>query len=140
MWAWLFSTKAGRSVLLAGVVAATATACWFGFKTHFINEGYSKCKSEWNASIAKANEKTVKEQNKRDEVSSDVSQDTRAKNQEDTKAVDRQADKTKETVNDVYDKPPRTQPVAYGSCVHPVDQRVQDEFERSYREANAPAR
>ena len=134
--AWLFGTKLGRSVLLASVIATTVLVTYQVVE----QKGYDRCKAEWNAAIADANVKTIDEQNERDAKSSDITQGARASNEENIQAIDEKADKSKETVNDVYDQPPRTQPVAYGSCVHPVDDRVQQEIERGYREANAASR
>lgn len=134
--AWLFGTKLGRSVLLASVIATTVLVTYQVVE----QKGYDRCKAEWNAAIADANVKTIDEQNERDEKSSDITQGARASNEENIQAIDEKADKSKETVNDVYDQPPRTQPVAYGSCVHPVDDRVQQEIERGYRQANPSAR
>lgn len=134
--AWLFGTKLGRTVLLVGVIALTAFVTFKVVDQH----GYNRCKAEWDLSIADANVKAIDEQNKRDEKSSDITQDTRASNQENVQAIDTKADKSKEVVNDVYDKPPRTKPIAYGSCVHPVDDSVQHEIESAYRQANPAAR
>lgn len=134
--AWLFGTKLGRAVLLAATIAITAFVTFKLVDQH----GYNRCKAEWNLSIAGANVKTIDDQNKRDSKSSGITQDARASNQENVQAVDKAAEKSEGVINDVYDKPPRTQPVAYGSCVHPVDDRVQDEFESGYRQANPPAR
>lgn len=134
--AWLFGTKLGRAVLLLSTIAITVVI------TYNIVEqrGYDRCKAEWDRSIADANVKVIDEQNERDAKSSDISQDARASNQTNVQAIDKQAEKSEEVVNDVYDQPPRTKPLAYGSCVHPVDDRVQQEIERGYRQANPAAR
>lgn len=133
---WLFGTKLGRTVLLLGTIAITVVITYNVVE----QKGYDRCKREWDASIADANVKVIDEQNERDAKSSDITQDARASNQTNTQAIDKQAAKSEEVVNDVYDKPPRTKPVTYGSCVHPVDDRVQDEIERGYRQANPAAR
>lgn len=133
---WLFGTKLGRTVLMFGTIAITVIITYNVVE----QRGYDRCKREWDRSIADANVKVIDEQNKRDATSSGITQGTRASNEENVQAVDTAAEKSEGVINDVYDKPPRTQPIAYGSCVHPVDQRVQDEFERGYHQANPSAR
>jgi hypothetical protein len=133
---FFLNTRIGQAIVLAAAILAAVAI------TYNIVEqrGYDRCKAEWNAAIANANVETINDQNERDEISSDVSQDTRAKNEKDTADINNNRDQAKEVTDDVYSKPPTTAPVQYGSCVHPVDDRVQDRFDAGYREANAPAR
>jgi hypothetical protein len=133
---WFVNTRLGQSVVLAAAIVAAVAITYNVVE----QKGYNRCKAEWDLAIANAGNEAANAENERDAESSGITQDARASNEDNIAAVDKTAEKSTEVVNDVYDAPPRTQPVAYGSCVHPVDPRVQDEIERGFRQANPAAR
>lgn len=130
--AWLFGTKVGRAVLLSSVVLA----CWWGFSSHYRRVGYDKCQAEHAAAVAKANEEQARKNAKNDRKSAAVGQTAASAGNKVVSTADTNSNKTKETITDVYSEKPSTAPVAYGSCVHPVDQRVQDGIDAAVRRAN----
>ena len=130
MWAtaikWLFGTAMGRGVLLGGSIAIGMALGWYAFSTHYYNEGVADCQSgritDTNAANVAQGERNI-EANK---TSSEIAKEADAEAAKVAKDVEQSKADSKETVHEVYKKPPVTAPVAIGSCVHPLDERVQD--------------
>ena len=143
MWAtaikWLFGTAMGRGVLLGGSIAIGMAIGWYAFSTHYYNEGVADCQSgritDTNAANVAQGEKNI-DQNK---TSSEIAKETDAEAAKVIDDAEKAKQESKETVHDVYKKPPVTAPVAVGSCVHPLDERVQDRISKA-RAAAAKAR
>jgi hypothetical protein len=134
--AWLFGTKTGRTVLLCGAVAAGAAASWYAFSSHYDAQGYARCQSEHAAALNKANAKQDRENIERAKTGSQIGQEAAGNAQNVIHDADAAATTTKEDIHNVYKKPVATAPVALGSCVHPLDPRVQKRIDRAVSEAN----
>lgn len=135
---WLFGTAMGRGVLLGGSIAIGLALGWWLFSSHYDSQGYQRCKNEQAEAVAKANAEQAAKNAANDAASAEVGQQTDDAASTVVRGADDNAASTKETIEDVYAKPPATAPVALGSCVHPVDQRVQDDIDAAVRRANAP--
>jgi hypothetical protein len=133
---WLFGTAMGRGVLLGGSISIGIAAGWYLFSSHYETKGYEKCQSEQLEAIAKGNVKQANENAEKDKLGSEIAQEALDDAAGVVKEADNNAISTKEDIKDVYKKPPATAPVSFGSCVHPVDQRVQDRIDRAVRQAN----
>ena len=126
MWAaaikWLFGTAMGRGVMLGASLMIGAGVSWWLFSDHYYDKGVASCQAgratDTNAANVAQGEKNIAS----NQTSSDIG-----------KAADAEAAKnnSKETIHDVYKKPPVTAPVAVGSCVHPLDERVQDQISKA---------
>lgn len=133
--AWLLGTATGRGVLIGGSITIGLAGGWWLFSSHYEKAGYEKCQAEHLAAQNKANEEQAQKNADNNQVSSEVGRDTSDNtttviNESDTKTAD-----AKETIRYVYRDPPRTAPVALGSCVHPVDDRVQQRIDEAVRRA-----
>ena len=141
MWAkaiaWLFGTPMGRGVTLAGSIAIGLALGWWGFSSHYEQQGYARCQAEHLKQQNDANVDQAKKNVENDKTSAAVGQQTADAAGKVIKDTDRDTNKTKENIEHVYEKPPATAPVALGSCVHPVDKRVQDALDDARRQANA---
>lgn len=135
---WLFNTPMGRGVTLAGSIAIGLAVGWWAFSSHYEQAGYERCQGEHAKALADANANQANKNAANDRTSAEVGQQTADAASKVVKDTDRDTNKTKETIDHVYEKPPTTAPVALGSCVHPVDQRVQDAIDRAVRQANSP--
>lgn len=134
---WLFGTAMGRGVLLGGSISIGLALGWWLFSSHYDSQGYQRCKSEQAEAVAKANAEQAEKNAANDAASAEVGQQTADAGNKVVRDADDNAASTKETIEDVYSKPPTTAPVALGSCAHPVDQRVQDDIDAAVRRANA---
>jgi len=141
MWAkaiaWLFGTPMGRGVTLAGSIAIGLAVGWWGFSSHYEQVGYDKCQAEHLAKENKANVDQAKTNAENDKTSAAVGQQTADAGSKVIKDTDRDTNKSRENIEHAYAKPSVTAPVAFGSCVHPVDKRVQDTIDNAVRQANA---
>lgn len=131
--AWMFGTKIGRAVTLAAVILL----CWWAFSSHYEKVGYDKCQAEHALAVANANVKQAAKNAANDALSAGIGQKSAKAADKAVAAVDKQTTKTKENTDRVYSKPPTTAPIALGSCVHPVDDSVQDDIDRAVDRANA---
>ena len=131
--AWMFGTKLGRAVTLAAVILI----CWWAFSSHYEQEGYNRCQREHAAAVARANIDQARQNTANDKTSAGIGQKAATAADKAVAAVDKQTTKTKENTDRVYSKPPTTAPIALGSCVHPLDDSVQDDIDRAVDRANA---
>jgi hypothetical protein len=130
---FLLNTRLGQALILLAVLGLA----WWGFSRHYYNAGYEARTAVYAAEQAKANVDLIARERARDATSSEISKHTdktAAAAVADTQAA---TAATKEVIHVVYRDRPTTQPVSPGSCVHPVDSRVQDRIDRAVREANA---
>jgi len=132
---WLFGTRIGRIFFTAFIVAW----CWYGFSSYYYRQGVKDCQAQrlddTNAANVEQGNKNIdsnkigSEIGKRsDEAGAKVATEAEASNQQ-----------SKEIVHVVYKNPPVTAPIAVGSCVHPLDERVQSRISEA-RAAAAEAR
>lgn len=133
---WLFGTAMGRGVLLGGSITIGLALGWWLFSSHYESQGYQRCKNEQTKALNKANAEQAKKNAENDAASAEVGRQTADAANTVVSGADSNTAETKETIEDVYTKPPTTAPLALGSCVHPVDQRVQDDIDAAVRRAN----
>ena len=133
---WLFGTAMGRGVLLGGSITIGLGLGWWLFSSHYDAKGYQRCKSEQIEALNNANVEQAKKNAASAKVSAEVGQQTADAANTVVRDADDRTASTKETIEDVYAKPPTTAPLALGTCVHPVDQRVQDDIDAAVRRAN----
>lgn len=129
---WLINSRIGQSILLALACLLTA---YVAYRWAY-NNGKHDCEASVAAQQADANIQVHDEGVKRDATSSDISKDTTEKATETVAKIDTTTGKQTEVIRYVYRDRPRTTPVAPGSCVHPVDDRVQEVFDQAVHRAN----
>lgn len=143
MWAtaiaWLIGTKAGRSVALALALLVGVLLSWWAFSSHYYDQGYAACQSGRATDTNAANVAQGEQNIANNKTSSELAKEADAEAIRVVEDAEKAKTESKETVSDVYKKPPVTAPVAIGSCVHPVDDRVQDRISKA-RAAAAKAR
>lgn len=125
MWTWLLTTKVGRSVAATALVAITLAASWYFFSTHYYDAGYAAREAEYLRDQNKANVDQGKKNIDNNATSGKIAKESSAEARDALAKIDEAKTKSKESTHEVYKKPPVTAPVALGSCVHPVDDRVQ---------------
>ena len=135
MWStaikWLFGTSMGRGVLLGCSLMVGAGASWWLFSDHYYEKGKTDCQLAQLRDTNLANVAQGERNAANNATSSQIGQESaKAGNAAVDDAV-KAAETSKEKVDVVYRDPPATAPVAYGSCVHPVDDRVQQQFEQA---------
>lgn len=143
MWAkaiaWLFGTSMGRGVLLGASMSIGAVASWYVFKTHYYDAGFQACQlgraTDTNAANVAQGETNIAN----NQTSSEIGKTADAEAAKVAADAEAAKNDSKETIHDVYKKPPVTAPVAVGSCVHPLDERVQDRI-KAARAAAVEAR
>ena len=135
MWStaikWLFGTSMGRGVLLGCSLMVGAGVSWWLFSGHYYEKGKTDCQLAQLRDTNLANVAQGERNAANNATSSQIGQESaKAGNAAVDDAV-KAAETSKEKVDVVYRDPPATAPVAYGSCVHPVDDRVQQQFEQA---------
>jgi len=138
MIAFMLGTRTGQTITLALVIALTVGASWWAFSAHYMGVGYAKCQGEYAAALAQANADQAAKNAENDRTSAEIGNQAADDAADVAEKADAGEAGAKEIVDDVYSKPAQTAPVALGSCVHPVDQRVQDAIDAAVRRANAP--
>lgn len=129
--AWLFGTHMGRGVLLGGSLAIGAGLSWWGFSDHYYEKGKTDCQLARAVGTNAANVAQGEQNAANNQVSSMIGQEAAKAGAAAVEAAQNATNSGKEKVDVVYRDAPATAPVALGSCVHPVDVRVQDEFEKA---------
>ena len=137
---WLLGTATGRGVLIGGGIMIGMVIGWYAFSSHYETEGYNKCKAEYADAQAKADAAQATKNAANDAASSDITKGTTKAGEQVVAAADKANTEAKKEIEYVYRDPPQTAPVAFGSCVHPVDNRVQQEIGEAVRSANRPGR
>ena len=139
-WKWLLGTATGRGVLIGGAISIGMALGWYVFSSHYEKEGYAKCKAEYAEAQAKADAEQARKNAANDAASSDITKGTTKAGEQVVAAADKANTEAKKEIEYVYRDPPQTAPVAFGSCVHPVDNRVQQEIGEAVRSANGTSR
>lgn len=130
--AWLFNTKLGQALVALIIIAL----CWWGFSSHYDNIGYQRCQTEQAAAVAKANVDQAKKNDERNTAASEIAKDATEAATEVTTQADTTSAKTIEVIRYVYRDRPTSAPVAFGSCAHPLDDRVQRRLDEAVNRAN----
>ncbi len=143
MWAsivkFLFATPIGRGVLIGGGISIGIAAGWWLFSSHYEGRGYARCQSEHLAAAVSAAAGQARKNAENNQISSQVGKDTADAVSTTIAKADENTGRAKETITDVYRDPPKTAPVVLGSCVHPVDPRVQERIDAAVsRTTRAP--
>ena len=122
----LFGTAMGRGVMLGASLMIGAGVSWWLFSDHYYDKGVAACQlgraTDTNAANVAQGETNIANNRKASEIGKAADEEA-AKVAADAEQA---KNESKETIHDVYKKPPVTAPVAVGSCVHPLDERVQD--------------
>lgn len=130
MWAaaikWLFGTSMGRGVLLGSSIMIGAGLSWWLFSDHYYDQGVAACEAGRLGDTNAANVAQGEANITNNQTSSQIAKETDAEAAKVVADAEQAKSDSKETTHEVYKKPPVTAPVAIGSCVHPVDERVQD--------------
>lgn len=138
--AWAFGTPMGRGFTLATALAIGVFVSWYAFSSHYEAAGYAKCQAEHTDVLNKANVDQANKNAKNDKTSSQIAKDAGTAAADVIWGADNHAQEAKKEIHDVYEKPPVTAPVSLGSCVHPVDERVQERIDKALDRANAAGR
>lgn len=136
MLKWLFGTAMGRGVLLGGSITIGLAGGWFLFSSHYDNAGYQRCKGEQASALAEANAERARNNIEAGKTAGTIGRETSDAVSNIVKDANNNTTTDKETVDEIYRQPPKTAPVAIGSCVHPVDDRVQERIDRSVSRSN----
>lgn len=135
MWstaiAWLFGTQMGRGVLLGGSLMIGAGISWWAFSDHYYQKGITDCQLAREKDANKANVAQGEKNIANNQVASAIGQDAAKAGAAAIETANTKVETGKEKIHVIYRDPPVTAPVALGSCVHPVDDRVQDDFEQA---------
>lgn len=131
---FIFGTAIGRTLLVVGLVAG----CWWAFSSHYIEQGKIECRAEYAEAQNKANADQIDENNRKEQAGNEIAKDADQAAEELVKETDHDVVSTKEEIRDVYKAPPATAPIALDSCVHPLDERVQERIDGAVRQANNP--
>ena len=128
---WLFGTAMGRGVMLGASLMIGAGVSWWLFSDHYYDKGVAACQlgraTDTNAANVAQGEKNIAD----NQTSSDIGKAADAEAAKVAADAEEAKNDSKETIHDVYKKPPVTAPVAVGSCVHPLDERVQDRISKA---------
>lgn len=134
--AWFLNTSFGRTVLLSTVIAITAGTCWWGLSSHYKEVGRQECQDAHDKDLADANLAQAGKNLKSDNTSAAVGQQAVASTNKAIQGADAKAATTNQEIRDAYRQPPKTAPLALGSCVHPLDERVQAGIDGAVNRAN----
>ena len=128
---WLFGTAMGRGVLLGSSLAIGAAVSWWVFSGHYYEKGKNDCELARVSDVNAANVAQGEQNAANNQTASAIGQETAKAGDAVIDQVNNTVETGKEKIRVVYRDPPVTAPVAPGSCVHPVDDRVQDQFEQA---------
>lgn len=128
---WLFGTAMGRGVLLGSSLMIGAGLSWWLFADHYYDKGKTDCELGRAVDTNEANVAQGEQNAANNATSSEVGKTADAEAAKLAEEAERAKHETKETVDEIYRKPPVTAPVAVGSCMHPLDDRVQQQIERA---------
>ena len=133
---WFLTTPLGRTLLLSLVIAITIGACWWGLSSHYKEIGRQECQAAHDKKLADSNVSQAAANTKSDNTSAAVGQQAVASTNKALQGADTKAATTKQEIRDAYRQPPKTAPIALGSCVHPLDERVQAGIDGAVNRAN----
>lgn len=121
MAAWLLNTALGRALCVSAIVLL----CWWGFSSYYEAKGREQCKAAATAGYVKQEDKGRDIAQAADKAIDDVE-----------KRADEQRTVVVTEIKTVYRDRPAGPPVAPGSCVYPVDERVQAALQAQLDHAN----
>ena len=127
--AWLLGTATGRGVLIGGSITIGLAAGWWAFSSHYYDKGKAECEAARAVDTNAANVAQGEKNAAANQTSSGISSAADAAAQTAVTEAQKDNQSAKETIDETYRKPPVTAPVVIGSCVHPVDDRVQDRIQ-----------
>ena len=133
--AWFVTSKTGLTILLALALAAGGGITWFMFAKHYRAQGVAQCEGKHLGEAAIEAQRQARENVKRNADASRIANTADAAGAASALATDVASNTTREVIRDVYHEVPRTKSIT-GSCVHPVDKRVQAEFDKAVGAAN----
>lgn len=128
---WLFGTAMGRGVLLGGSLMVGAGVSWYLFSDHYYEKGKTDCQLSRAQDTNAANVAQGERNAANNATASQIGQESAKAGNDAINTAREATDQQKEKVDVVYRNAPTTAPVAFGSCVHPVDDRVQQQFEQA---------
>ncbi len=135
---WFLTSKMGRTILISlGLVVILGGLYWF-LDHRAYTRGMADCQAAYNAAQVEADRDQAKREDAQRHEATQIAKDSDTKAQEATRATDTATAETKEVIRYVYRDPPKTQPVVAGTCVHPLDARVQREINKAVDSANSP--
>lgn len=126
---WLFGTAMGRGVMLGSSLMIGAGLSWWAFSDHYYDKGKTDCELGRAVDTNEANVAQGEANVANNATSSEVGKQADAEAAKLAEAAEKARQETKETVDEIYRKPPVTAPVAVGSCLHPLDDRVQERID-----------
>ncbi len=133
---WFITSKWGLTILACIVAIAASFLTYNIVVDRAYDRGVAKCQADHIAAEALANQRQDVENAARNTAASKIANTADAAGEAATAATDVSTNSTKEVIHYVYRDLPHTKPVAIGSCVHPVDDRVQQRFNEAIRAAN----
>lgn len=135
---WFITSKIGIALLLAAAMLTAAGVTHHVISKNAYNRGVSDTVAKYLAERAIANQRQAIENERKNKLASAIANKADADGQKATTDTDIKTNQTKEVIRYVYHDAPRTQPVAAGSPVHPLDQRVQARIDQAVDQANDP--
>lgn len=134
---FFLNTRLGQSLLLTGGIAAAVGLTYWLVSSRAYDRGYAACQAEKAEAIGKANlEQAGQEQTQR-EGATDIAKASDTAAADATRVADALTNHTNEVIHETFREPPHAQPAA-GSCVRPVERRVQDRLDAAVDSANRP--
>lgn len=129
---FLLNTRLGQSLLLTLAILLSGFIAykWADGK------GYARCQAEHTAATNTANVALNTAENKRDDRGAAIAKEADTKAAAAQEKIDTRVIAGKETVRIVYRDRPTTAPIRAGSCVHPLDPKVQDTIDAAVAATN----
>lgn len=134
---WFITSKWGITILLAVALAAGSLITYKLVVDRAFDRGVAKCRGELLAATALENQRQARLNVQRNTAASEIANAADAAGADVVRETDAATNDAKETIHVVYRDRPATKPVAPGSCVHPVDKRVQDKLSEAFNSANS---
>lgn len=138
--AFFFETKVGRSLGLAILLALAIGITWWRVDARAFARGQADIQAKWDAAVSTARQRATDSTAADAHAASGIAATARTASANATAAVDKTVAQTKEVIRYVYRDPPAGAPVRPGSCVYPLDQRVQDRIQLGLDQAASAAR
>lgn len=133
---WIFGTPIGRTLLIAALLAAGLAIGHHLFSSYYYNQGVIDCNAKHMEELNKSNVAQANQNAASNLVSSDLGKEASRNADKLLTDVTTNNQTGKGKINEAYKAPSTAAPVAFGSCVYPVDDSVQDVFEQARRAAN----
>jgi D-lyxose ketol-isomerase len=132
------TSKLGLSILFGLGISIAVGLTYWSVRNDAYKDGYAACQAENAAAVAKADREQAKREDAQRKDASTIAKESTAAASVATRDVDEATATTREITHVVYRDPPTTQPVVSGSCVHPLDERVQQRIGEAVESANRP--